>query len=101
MARRTTAKLSPLDEFGAFGAYPHYWAEKWRSTLVVGYLRLNNLTEQPPDALKQTIYAVGNLIYRLYDRLDFGLEYTWGQRKDKDDRTGYANRLMFSLKYPF
>ena len=96
-----TAQLSPLDEFGAFGAYQHWWADKWRSTLVVGYLRMNNLTEQPPDELKQTIYAVGNLIYRLYDRLDFGLEYTWGQRTNKDDQTGYANRLMFAVKYPF
>ena len=96
-----TAELSPLAEFGAFGAYQHYWAAKWRSTLAVGYLWMNNQTEQPPDELKQTIYAVGNVIYRLYDRLDFGLEYYWGQRKDKDDRTGNANRLMFSLKYPF
>ncbi|MHC4434106.1 MAG: DcaP family trimeric outer membrane transporter [Planctomycetota bacterium] len=96
-----TAKLSPLEEFGAFGAYQHFWADKWRSTLVLGYLRMNNQAEQPPDELKQTIYAVGNLIYRLYDQLDFGLEYYWGQRKNKDDETGYANRLMFAVKYPF
>jgi hypothetical protein len=62
---------------------------------------MNNQAEQPPDELKQTIYAVGNLIYRLYDQLDFGLEYYWGQRKNKDDETGYANRLMFAVKYPF
>jgi hypothetical protein len=96
-----TATLSPLEEFGVFGAYQHHWADKWRSTLVLGYLSMNNLAEQPPDELKQTIYAVGNLVYRLYDRLDVGLEYYWGQRKNKDGQTGSASRLMLSVKYPF
>lgn len=94
-------ELTPLKEFGAFAAYQHYWTEKWRSTLVGGYLKMKTLKEQPDEVFEESIYTVGNLVYRLHGRLDIGLEYYWGQRKNKDDRTGYANRLMLAVKYPF
>ena len=96
-----TAQLTPLEEVGAFGAYEHWWADRWRSTLVGGVVRIDNQATQPSTALKETIYAVANLVYRPFNRMDVGIEYYWGQRENKDGDTGDANRLMISVSYGF
>jgi len=64
-----------------------------------GYLRVDNLNIQSSDSLKASIYTNGNLIYSPVKPLDVGIEYIWGQRKNKNGQTGHANRLMFSMKW--
>jgi hypothetical protein len=95
----TKEKLRPLKEVGGFGAYQHWWTDKLRSTATGGYLRVDNLNIQSSDSLKASIYTSGNLIYSPVKPLDVGIEYIWGQRKNKNGQTGRANRLMFSMKW--
>jgi len=95
----TKEKLRPLKEVGGFGAYQHWWTDKLRSTVTGGYLRVDNLNIQSSDSLKASIYTNGNLIYSPVKPLDIGIEYIWGQRKNKNGQTGRANRLMFSMKW--
>jgi hypothetical protein len=92
-------QLRPLKEVGGFGAYQHWWTDKLRSTVTGGYLRVDNLNIQSSDSLKASIYTNGNLIYSPVKPLDVGIEYIWGQRKNKNGKTGHANRLMFSMKW--
>jgi hypothetical protein len=94
-----TAVVTPLDAIGGFGAYQHWWADMWRSTLVGGYLKKTDMTNLPPDELEESIYAALNVIYRPFNRLDVGLEYYWGQRTDKEGSSGHANRCLFSVNY--
>jgi hypothetical protein len=93
------ASIQPLDAIGGFGAYQHWWADRWRTTLVGGYLQKSGLSDLPADQLEQSIYSALNLIYRPFNRLDIGLEYYWGQRTNNDGSTGHANRILLGVNY--
>jgi hypothetical protein len=96
-----STEIKPLSEVGAFGAYQHWWTDRLRSTLVGGWVEKTKLTELPDDEFKQSIYAVLNLIYRPFNRIDVGVEYYWGQRTNKDGQSGQANRLLVGVNYVF
>ena len=96
-----TAEINPLDEFGAFVAYHHWWTNKLRSEFVYGAVKMDNLTIQPSTALESTTYAVANLLYRPFRRMDVGLEYYWGERTNKDGQSGHANRLLIGVNFGF
>jgi hypothetical protein len=96
-----SAEIEPLSEVGAFGAYQHWWTDRWRSTLVGGWVEKTKLTDLPDDEFKQSIYGVLNLMYRAFDRMDAGVEYYWGQRTNKDGQSGRANRLLVGVNYIF
>ena len=97
----TTNELTPLDMIGGYAAYQHWWTGKLRSTLVGGYLSIDNLAIQPDEAFNKTVYSSLNLIFRPYKHMDFGGEYYWGERTNKNDQAGHANRLMVTMKYGF
>ena len=82
-------------------AYHHWWANILRSEFVYGVVRMDNLTIQPSTALESTTYALANLLWRPFRRMDAGLEYYWGERENKDGQTGHANRLMFTVNFGF
>ena len=94
-----TQKLEPLPEYGALGAYQHWWTDTLRSTVIGSYSRLFNRSIEPSNALKSVIYTGVNLIFSPVKPLDVGFEYHWGQRKNKNGRTGHANRIMFGMKW--
>ena len=95
----TREKLRPLKQVGGWVSYQHWWTDKLRSTVVGSYQRMDNLNIQSSDSLKASIYTNGNLIYSPLKNYDIGIEYIWGQRKNKNGQTGHANRLMFSMKW--
>jgi hypothetical protein len=94
-------EIRSLNEIGAFGAYQHWWTDRWRSTIVGGWLEKSMFEELPSNDLKQSTYAVINLIYRPFNRMDVGIEYYWGQRTNKDGQSGEANRLLVGVNYIF
>jgi len=94
-------KLKRLEAFGGFGGYTHWWTEKLRSTGVLGYVRVDNRGVQPGTSFKESYYTLGNLIYSPFKHYDIGLEYYWGQRKNKNGDTGHANRLMATAKWHY
>jgi hypothetical protein len=96
-----TARITPLDEIGAFVAYHHWWTDRLRSEFVYGVVSVDTLPIQPPAALERTTYAVANLYYRPFRRMDVGIEYYWGERENKDGQTGDANRLILGVNFGF
>jgi hypothetical protein len=82
-------------------AYHHLWTDRLRSQLVYGVVNVDTLPVQPTAALERTTYALANLIYRPFRRMDVGIEYYWGERKNKDGQTGDANRLMLTVNFGF
>ncbi len=96
-----TAELTPLDQFGAFVAYHHWWTNKLRSAVIYGFVRMDNLEIQPETVLEGSTYAAANLIYRPFRRMDIGLEYYYGERSNKDGETGHANRVLLGVNFGF
>jgi hypothetical protein len=94
-------RITPLNEIGAFGAYQHWWTDRWRSTIVGGWLVKTNLEGLPSNELKESIYTVANFIYRPFNRMDVGIEYYWGKRTNKNGQSGLANRLLIAANYVF
>jgi len=87
----------PKTSWGGRGQ--HWWTDRWRSTAVLGYVRVDNRSAEPSNAFKRAIDTLANLIYSPIKPLDVGIEYHWGQHEIKNGRTGHANRLMFSVKW--
>ncbi len=85
--------------YGAYGAYQHWWTNTLRSTLMGSHARFFNRSIESFSALKSVLHTSANLIYSPLKPLDVGIEYTWGQRENKDGQKGHANRLMFSAKW--
>ena len=94
-------KITALNEIGAFGAYQHWWSDRWRSTFVGGWVEMKDIENLSADQFKQSIYGVGNLVFRAFNKMDIGLEYYWGQRTNNNGKSGHANRLLVGANYVF
>ena len=53
------------------------------------------------SAYKQATYLVANLIYRISPVLSTGIEYLYGNRKNRDDTSKQDSRLQMSLRVNF
>jgi len=97
----TTGELYSLPALGLYVAYEHTWKE-WaaardmnlRSNLIWSWVGVDNFDFQPPDAYRRTNRVAANLILSPSDRIDFGLEYIWGERTNHDGQSGHANQIQ-------
>ncbi len=96
-----TGELETLEAFGGYLAYQHWWSDRMRSTLVVGYTNVNNLDFQEPDAYHETRRLTGNVIWSPIPRLDVGGELLWGRRTNNDGNSGEALQMQLAAKYIF
>jgi hypothetical protein len=94
-------KLVATPAFGTFGSYQHYWTDKWRSSVVYGYVNLQREPSQAPTFFHQSQYSAGNLIWNPSGNLHIGLEYLYGKLNSNGNDHGYGSRLQTSLKYDF
>ena len=67
---RPDGTIVALPAYGGYASYQHFWAERWRSVLTYGYLRVNTtnivaptITNNSDTAFKSTQYAEANLMY--------------------------------------
>jgi len=97
----TSGKTETLDEMGFFVGYHRWWSARVRSQLVYGWLSMDNLSIQGDGVIHETTYALANLAYRAFPRMDIALEYTYGERVNKSAASGHANRIMFAVNYGF
>ena len=93
--------LKAIYSFQGYGAFQHWWLESLRSNAVFGWVDVDNRSVQPGDALDRTLYVAVNLVWSPIKQMDIGGEYLWGQRKNKNDDDGEANRIQFSAKFNF
>ncbi|MBW2942012.1 DcaP family trimeric outer membrane transporter [Zhongshania aquimaris] len=94
-----------IDSVGGYVAYRHFWAPKWRSSLVLSASSADN-----PDSVADTTAASyqsvhANLVYAPITALNFGVEYIHAsktiERPVGGDDSGDLDRLQFSAKYTF
>ncbi len=93
--------LNTISSFQWFAAYQHWWTKSLRSNAVFGMVDVDNETEQSEDSLDRTIYAAANLVWSPVKQIDFGIEYVYGERRDKSRDDGSASRILASAKYKF
>jgi hypothetical protein len=93
--------LKAINSFQGFGALQHWWTDSLRSNAVFGWVDVNNKSEQTEDSLDRSLYAAGNLVWSPLKQVDMGLEYLWGERRNKSDKKGTAKRVQATAKFKF
>ena len=95
----TELQLIPV--FAGYVALQHWWNETIRSNATFGWVDVDNQSLQAGDALDRTFYTSGNLIWSPVPQVDLGVEFLWGQHRNKNGEDGYDPRLQFSAHYRF
>jgi len=93
--------LVALPVRGWYVAYQHMW-RAWettrrmnlRSSIVLGWVYVDNPSFQPTDSYKRTQRYVGNLVFSPSPRIDVGLEYLWGERANLDGQSGTSSQIQ-------
>ena len=81
--------------YGGFISGNHRWTDRISTDLTIGLLRIINEDFQPPAAFKISYYASLNLFIKILENSQFGIEYSYGKRINKNGNRGYANRVSF------
>ena len=94
--------LDAIDSTGVFGSYRHFWTDKWRSNLTLGYLWVDNKTDKTGQSVTKDAGSVHvNLIYSPQPKLDFGIEFLYANREIESGVDGDLKRVQFSAKYAY
>jgi hypothetical protein len=93
--------LETIGVFSTYGGIQHWWADKWRSNVVGGYVNARNPGFLDPERLENTAYFATNLVWSPLEPTTFGIEYLYGRRENVDGNSGTSNRYLFSSKFDF
>jgi len=93
--------LKAINSFQGFGAFQHWWTDSLRSNTVFGGVNVDNKSGQTDDSLDRTLYAAGNLVWSPLKQVDMGVEYLWGERRNKNDKSATASRVQATTKFKF
>lgn len=93
--------LRPMDTFGGYFGYTHYWNPSWRSNLVYGYLDLDDGGALGPGGFRQSQYAALNMIWSPNPSWTMGMELLYGRYEQQDGQEGDAARVQGTLQYNF
>lgn len=95
-------RLHAIDAGGVFGAYRHYWNDRWRSSLTLGYLAVDNNVTLTGSAVTHNASSLHlNLIYSPVPQFDVGVEFLYAERELESGADGDLARLQFSAKYVY
>jgi hypothetical protein len=104
----TTGDLEALPALGWYVAYEHAWKtwsevenRRLRSTVLWSFVRVYNLDFQPEDAYRRTNRFAINLVYSPITRVDAGVQYIYGRRTNKDERSGDARQVQLVMLVRF
>jgi len=93
--------LKALPVVAAYGSYQHFWVDRVRSSVMYGFVQVDDTTVQPGTTFHQSNYTAANIIWNVVGSLHVGTEFLYGWVVKKDGSTGNAPRLMVSAKYNF
>ncbi|MGI9326366.1 MAG: DcaP family trimeric outer membrane transporter [Pseudomonadales bacterium] len=96
-----TGDLELIDVLAGYISGQHWWNSELRSSLTIGFVKLNNPSFVPDDFYQRTYRASANLIWSPFERVDIGGELLWGRRKNEDGSSGDALQMQMAVKYLF
>lgn len=91
-----TNQLELLTAYGGYVGYQHWWLDNLRSNVLFSASRVEAPAFLPTNAYAGAFYASANLIWTPVPDFDLGVEIQWGQRENRDGRTGEATRIQSS-----
>jgi outer membrane murein-binding lipoprotein Lpp len=95
-------EIDPVDQWGGFVAYRHFWIGSLRSSLAYSYGEADNDVDLTGDAANKRFQSVhANLIWSPIPPVNVGIEYLWGERELESGDGGELNRVQFSAQYSF
>lgn len=81
-------------------AYKHHWTPKWRSSLILSQLLVDNDTVASGGAaIRRSQSVSANLIKQVADKLSLGVEVRHANLELESGADGDLNRLQFSARY--
>ncbi len=95
------SELHAIGVLGAYGGIQHFWSERFRSNLVIGYSQADNPDFVEGQTLKNTTYGAANFVWTPFPTATFGFEYLWGRREEEDGESGTSSRYLFTTKLLF
>lgn len=93
--------LEAVPIVGTYAGYQHFWFSKLRSSVVYGFAQAQTTPAEANSAFHRSEYTATNLIWSPLTPLNFGVEFLYGWRVNKDNTTGNAPRIQLSAKYNF
>lgn len=96
-----TNYLKAIPLVATYGAYQHYWTPRLRSSVMYGFVQVQNTDLQVGTAFHRSNYSGTNLIWNAFGSLNVGAEILYGWTVEKNGQTGNAPRILFSMKYNF
>jgi hypothetical protein len=104
-------KLHALPVFAGYLSYQHLWPKRFkfmknwpgilRSNFTIGVVDIGNFDFQDGSDYNRTIRASANLIYNPTTNVQLGMEFLWGERRNKNESKGTASQLQFAARYSF
>ena len=96
-----TNKLEALSTAGLNLSYKHYWKENVNSSIVAGYVNVENNKNLMPLNYQSGFYGSLNLFWDAVKNLTFGVETLVGKRINVNDSSGNALRFNMNATYKF
>ncbi|MCJ7442036.1 MAG: porin, partial [Thermoanaerobaculaceae bacterium] len=103
--------LNALTAWGFYAAYEHHWENfpnplklplnDFRSSLIWGRVKVDNLSFMPETSYRQTDRVSLNALWSPVRSVDAGIEYIWGQRINEDGSRGTATQLQMRFRFLF
>ena len=95
-------ELEAIDTLSAFLAYRHFWTDRFRSSVALGWFTADNPTELTGlNVTKESQSLHANFIWTPLPKLDLGVEYIFANREIESGADGDLSRLQFSAKYAY
>jgi hypothetical protein len=96
-----TGELELFDILAGYVSWQHWWAGTLRSNFTLGLVTVDNPGFVEDGAYKRTQRFSSNVIWTPHHRIDVGLEYLWGNRKNENGDNGDATQIQMSARYRF
>jgi hypothetical protein len=96
-----TDVLEALQMRGANISYQHFWTDNLNSSIIAGFLNVENNSHLKATDYKSGYYASVNFFWNALKNLEFGAEALAGRRVNIDGDNGSAIRLQMNATYKF
>ena len=100
--------LDTITVFGGYTAFQHWWKRNplglfkaMRSTLVYGYVLVDQLDSMPGNFYRSTQRATANWLWSPIAQIDLGVEFLWGSRTNQDRQRATARQFQFVATFRF
>jgi hypothetical protein len=81
--------------------YNRKWSDNLSNTIQIAYQAIGSSEFRPPESMEAGAMTHVNALYQVTERLLLGIEYMYGQRRNKNNDYGDAHRIQAMAKFDF